>query len=125
MSEFSFDLSAATWRHSHEDEKAYVEALAERLEKSIPDLVRIKREHKWFSKAQAIKEMEVILDDQSFTLTFENDRFIPRVAKSVRGVVLSRKAVGMQEWLENLSQVLSEVARANQSMRKSMEDFLL
>ena len=125
MDEFSFDLSAASWRHSHADERAYVEALAERLEKSIPDLAHIKREHKWFSKTQTIKELEVNLADQSYTLTLENDRFVPRVATSVRGVVLSRKSVGMQEWLNSLSQVLSKVAQANQSMKKSMEDFLL
>ena len=125
MDDFSFDLSAASWRHAHADERTYVEALAERLEKSLPDLVRVKREHKWFAKTQAISELEVLLGERTYMLSLENDRFVSRVAHSVGGVVLNRKAVSMPEWLDGLSRELSEVARADQDLRKSMEDFLL
>lgn len=42
--DLQFDLNSASWRHSHDDELAYIEALAVRLEQSLPDLVVVTRQ---------------------------------------------------------------------------------
>ncbi len=125
MDDVSFDLSAASWRHEHADERAYVEALAERLQKSLPDLVRLRHERKWFAKSQTLKELEVLLDNETYVLTLENGSYVARVAKSVGGVILNRKTVPFKEWLNGLSSALSALANHRLEMRKSLEEFLL
>lgn len=125
VTEFSFDLGAASWRHTHADERAYVEALAERLAHALPDLTQIKREHKLFAKEQKLKELAVSIADESFILTLEGNRYVSRVAKTVRGIILARKDVEMQEWLQQLSRALGDFARSNQERQASLQKFLL
>lgn len=120
-----FDLNAASWRHGHADELAYVEALAARLEKSLPDLVRVEREHKLFSKEHPVAKVEVAMEGDTFVLAKEGGRLVARRAKAVRGIVLSTKVVPMMDWLNELSEALNAYVKEHDHARQSLEDFLL
>jgi hypothetical protein len=121
----SFDLNAASWRHGHADEHAFVEALAERLTKSLPDLVTVERDHKMFAKTHNITRIQVTFSGETFSLSHQSGRYVAQKAKSVHGVVLSTKQLNMKEWLDELSTELSNYAREHESERESLEDFLL
>ena len=123
--DFQFDLNAASWRHGHADEHAFVEALAERLERSLPGLVRITREHRLFGKSRSCTGIEVSFDGDAYTLVLEGARHVPRRARTVRGIVISSKALTMKEWLEELSAAISAYAREHDEARRALEDFLL
>lgn len=120
-----FDLSAASWRHGHADEQAYIEALAVRLEKSLPGLVHIERDRRWLAKTHHVIKIEVLLEGERYTLTAEAGRFVARKSKSVRDIVISSKELSLQEWLQELSQALSEYAHQHEDAQRSLEDFLL
>lgn len=121
-----FDLNAASWRHGHADEVAFVEALATRLEKSLLGLVEVERDHKLFAKSHHVVKIQVHMDTETFVLELENSgRFASHKAKAVRGVVLSKHAVPLKEWLAELSEALNRYAHENEEARQSLEEFLL
>ena len=120
-----FDLNAAAWRHGHADEEAFVEALADRLEKSLADLVRIEREHRLFSKVHQCKRIAVDFDGETFVLERTGGRFVARRAKAVRGVVLSSRVLPMKDWLGELSASLSAFARDHEDSHDALKEFLL
>ena len=124
-SDLMFDLNAASWRHGHADEEAFVEALADRLGKSLADLVRVEREHRLFAKTHSCKRITVDFDGESFVLERTGGRFEARKAKTVRGVVLSSKVLPMKEWLGELSAALSAFAREHEDAHDALKEFLL
>lgn len=121
----SFDLNAASWRHGHADEATYVEALATRLEKSLPGIVVIERDHRLFAKTHQVKKIEVRFGGEDFVLAQDHSRFVARKAKTVRGVVISSKELPLAQWLEELSVALGEYARDNDEARRTLTEFLL
>jgi hypothetical protein len=122
---FEFDLGAATWRHAHADEGAFVEALADRLLKSLPDLVRVERDHRLFTKTHHIVLIEVCLEGDTYILQSDGRRFQTRKAKQVGGIAISTKAMQMAEWLSELSSSIIAYAHAHEDARRALEDFLL
>ncbi|OPG15327.1 hypothetical protein [Ferroacidibacillus organovorans] len=121
----TFDLGAAAWRHAHGDEESYLEALAERLTRSLPSLVAVHRESHLFSKIHPLSRIEVQLDPDTYLLVKEHARWVPRKAKMVRGIILSTHELSLTEWLGELSQAITTYAQAHREARQSLEDFLL
>ncbi len=66
----NFDLAAAEWRRQSVDEKAYIEALAVRLQKALPNLVTIDRYFSLFSKNPPIRCITVRFDEAEYQLTY-------------------------------------------------------
>lgn len=122
---YEFDLGAASWRHAHTDEVSFVEALADRLERSLPGLVQVERDHKLFAKVHRVVRLAVGFDGDTYILQEAHGRFEARRAKAVGGIVISSKVVPMSEWLSGLSAHVSAYARANENARRALEDFLL
>ncbi len=125
MSDLQFDLSAASWRHDARDESAFLEALAQRLDKSLPGLVKIERERKLFSRQHPVVGLEVTLGESSYQLVKEGVSLSAKRAKVVRGIVLSTKVLPFKEWLADLSASLDAYAREHEDARQALEDFLL
>ncbi|MCY0875524.1 MAG: hypothetical protein OWT28_04540 [Firmicutes bacterium] len=121
----SFDLNAATWRHGHADEATYVEALAMRLEKSLPGIAVIERDRRLFSKTHKVTKIEVRFGAEDYVLTQEHTRYVARLAKTVRGIVLSSQELPLSEWLQELSAALADYARQNDEARRTLMEFLL
>ncbi len=123
--DLTFDLNSASWRHAVGDETMFVEALADRLQKSLPGLVEVSRDHRLFAKTHHVEKIMVTLGDNAYILLSEGQRFVTRRAKVVRGVVLSSKEIPMTEWLTELSSMLGEYAKEHHDARRALEDFLL
>ena len=123
--EGAFDLNAANWRHAHMDEQTFVEALADRLSKSLPSLVRVERDHHLFSKTHHVTKIELVMGERTYILISEGGRLVTRHAKAVRGVTLSSREIPMDEWLSDLSEALNEYVKMHEDGRHALEDFLL
>lgn len=122
---FSFDLSAAGWRRGLTDEKAYVEALATRLEQALPDKAVVEREHRLFSSEQVVRTIAIQFDTTLYRLHFDKRRGVSTErAKVVRGISLKTESVDFAEWLNDLSAELSQLAEEHESARDAMEKFL-
>lgn len=123
---FTFDLTAAAWRHSMADEKAFVGALATRLEKALPQMTQVEREHKLFSDEHPVREIRVSFETTEYRLSFDKRHgIVTEKAKVVRGIRLKTDAVEFVEWLSQLSAELTEYARQHEHLREDLEKFLM
>ncbi len=125
MSDMVFDLKAASWRHDIQDELAFFEALAQRLDKSLPGLVTIVRERKLFSHEHPIIKLEVMMADRSYQVIREGHSLLAKRARIVRGIAISTTDMSFSDWLAELSVILAAYAKEHEQNRQSMEDFLL
>lgn len=123
--EFSFDLSAASWRHNLADEKAYVHALATRLEQALPGKTTVRRSRKFFSKEELVESIVISFETNQYRLQFDKSHGI-RVERSkvVRGISLKTEAMEFSEWLASLSRELTEYAERHEEARTALERFL-
>ncbi|QQE79008.1 hypothetical protein [Alicyclobacillus sp. SO9] len=123
---FSFDLSAAQWRRSVQDEHTFVEALAVRLEQALPELVTVTRHFTLFSKDRRVHTISVRLGNADYELVQEKGRGIQtKKGKVVRGVRLKSDEIPFSEWLAELSKDLEAHAQMHEETRETMEHFLL
>ncbi len=123
---FSFDLSSASWRRSIQDEHAFVEALATRFERALPDKTTVVRERSLFVKPPRVKRIEISFDNTEFVLDFVPKHGIQTyVAKVVRGIRLKTDEVPFTEWLSSLSETVHAYAAAHEELRERLESFLM
>ncbi len=125
MSDMFFDLKAASWRHDSQDELAFFEALAQRLDKSLPGLVTIVRERKLFSHEHPIVKLEVMMAERSYQVIREGHTLMAKRARIVRGIAISTLDMSFSDWLAELSATLDAYAKEHEQSRQSLEDFLL
>jgi hypothetical protein len=125
--EFSFDLSAAQWRKSATDERAFVEALAIRLQQALPGMVTITRHFAFFAKDKRVHTIEVRLLNVEYELVQEKGAGVLRTSKGkvVHGVRLKSDELPFTDWLNHLSQDLEEYSNEHQDTRETLERFLL
>lgn len=122
----NFDLSAAAWRKSLTDEKAFVEALATRLSAALPDKTEVVRERKLFSKVECVRKIRVVFERTEYALDFDERHGIKTErATVVRGIRLKTDVVSFTEWLKALSAEITEFAESHVHVRAALEQFLM
>ena len=98
-----FDLAAAWTRLSVSDLRAFVEALAVRLEAALPDVVHVdRRRDGLLSSSRHVSRIEVRAEATTLTLDVERGHLIPRRSKIVRGVTIGTSEMTMPDWLEEI-----------------------
>lgn len=123
--ELTFDLSAASWRRSMADEKAFVQALAVRLEQALPGMARVERKHHWFSKEETVEWVEVVFESVVFRLDYDQRHGVTtEKSKVVRGIRLKTEALSFEDWLTALSEELRDYAVLHTNARDALERFL-
>lgn len=123
--EMNFDLSAAEWRRNATDQKAFIEGLATRLERSLPGMVAVDRWFKLFSKQRPVRQISVKFKEAEYILNFaKNSGIQAMIGKLSGGIRLSSQEVGFDEWLSKLSQSIEAHAKQHGSSREAIEKFL-
>lgn len=125
--DFTFDLSAAQWRKSIADERAFVEALAVRLEQALPGMVTVTRHFAFFAKDKRVQSIVVRLGDAEYELLQEKGHGGIRTQKGkvVRGVRLKTDELPFSGWLSELSAEIQRYSEEHQDTRETLEHFLL
>ena len=120
------EMLAASLRADSPDLKAFLEALAAKLEGALPDQTQVTRHSSLFSREHPVKEIAVVLGDNQYRLARERKGpLITSRAKVVRGIVLKTEQIPLEQWIEELAEGLAlEAARSAQS-RAALERFLL
>jgi len=120
------DLLAASLRADTADLKAFLEALAVKLEGAMPDQTVVTRQNKLFSKEHPVREILITLDEYQYRLSRE-DRgpLFAQRAKVVRGIVLKTDQLSIDQWISELAESLARQAEQSFSARAALERFLL
>ncbi len=121
-----FDLSTASYRRSAKDQTSYIEALAIRLEESLPDLVQVMRKNSLFSKKKPVTAIEVSIDPKLYKLNIvKGNKFDSQIGSVVRGICLKTKTVSFTEWLNSLLKDIEKYATIHACDINSLQEFLV
>lgn len=120
------DLLAASLRADTTDLKAFLEALAVKLEGAMPDQTVVTRQNKLFSKEHPVREILIALDEYQYRISHqERGPLFAQRAKVVRGIVLKTDQLSIDQWISELAGSLARQAEQSLSARVALERFLL
>ena len=129
-SEFSeplrVEMFAASLRADNTDVKAFLEALAVKLEGALPGLTTITRQGGMFAREHPVKEISVSLGEYQYRIGRNRQGpLVAQRAKIVRGIVLKTEQIAVDQWIDDLSEALVQVAGQSTQARTALERFLL
>ncbi|HLI70579.1 MAG TPA: hypothetical protein VKV19_12545 [Ktedonobacteraceae bacterium] len=120
------DLLAASLRADTTDLKAFMEALAVKLEGAMPDQTVVTRQNKLFSREHPVREILITLGEYQYRISHEQrGPLLTQRAKVVRGIVLKTEQLPMDQWIEELAEGLAQQAAQSFQARSALERFLL
>jgi len=122
----STELFASSLRADKTELKTFLDALAVKLEGSLPDLTRVTRQGSFFSRERSVKEIVVSLGEYQYRIGREKQGFlIAKREHMVRGIVLKTEHTTVDQWINELSEALAQLARHSAQSRAALERFLL
>ncbi|MEU6311544.1 hypothetical protein [Streptomyces sp. NPDC047014] len=122
-------LLAAALRRDSADLNLYAQVLSADLADSLPPgAVRVRRTRSFAERMAgregSVVEVDVALGERRLALRTERGRMVGEVLHEVRGIVLSRRQVELDEWIEALARSLATAAATNARARAAVERFL-
>jgi len=129
MPEMEVELLAAALRQDSADLSLYAKVLTVNLVDSLPSgAVRVERKRsvsdRMAGREGTVSSLDVALGEQRLSLRADRGRMVGEICKEVRGIVLSRREVGLDEWIDALAQALAEAAASSARARQAIEKFL-
>jgi hypothetical protein len=120
------ELFAASIRADKTELKTFLDALAIKLEGSLPDYTRVTRQGNFFSRERPVKEIVVSLGEYQYRIGQEKHGFLIAVREHmVRGIVLKTEQATVDQWINELSEALAQLASHSAQSRAALERFLL
>jgi hypothetical protein len=124
------DALAAALRRDAADLEVYGQVLSGSLAEALPPgSVVLERKRGMADRLAGrdgrVERVEISLDDQRLILSLAHGRPAAEVAKVVRGVVLSRTPVPLDEWLRKLAAAMALRARSDARARAVLEKLVL
>ena len=114
-----FDLLAASLRAESSDLRAFVEALASKLTDSFPHRVRVERSGRRFG-GKRVKSVSVAIGDNHYELENNEGEISCRRRNVVRGVALKTEQLSLEQWIDSMSEALTQVAAQTESDRAAL-----
>ncbi|MFE7097851.1 hypothetical protein [Streptomyces erythrochromogenes] len=129
MAETDVELLAAALRRDSADLDLYAQVLSANLAESLPaGAVRVRRRRslaeRLAGREGCVVELDVALGEQRLVLRLDRGRVVGEVLHEVRGIVLSRREVELDEWVDALARSLARAAASNARAREALERFL-
>ena len=126
----SLDMLTAALRQDSADLEIYVKVLTDSLADALPPgSVAFDRKRSMSDRMSGregrVERLEVSLDDRRLILTLAHGRPQGEVATVVRGVVLSRKPVALDEWARELAGAVALRAQSDARARAALQRLLL
>ncbi|WP_329456983.1 hypothetical protein [Streptomyces sp. NBC_01497] len=122
----SVELLAAALRRDAADLDVYAQVLSGSLAEALPaGSVELERKRSMADRMAGrdgrVERAEISLGDERLVLSMTRGRLVPEVLKVVRGVVLSRSQVEMDEWARRLAEAIATRARSDARARAALE----
>ena len=120
------DLAAAEVRVDRADTQALIEALAVRLEESLPRLAVVKRRRVggFRSKQTEVERIEITLNDERFEVVQSRGGFQCTRHRVVRGITLKREELPVDQWIRELVDEVIRAAVVGEQARSALEGLL-
>ena len=120
-----FDLNAAILRHSLTDIRAFMGALATRLETALPGAVEVARKRDgFFSSSSHVTQIKVRDPQAVYTLELAAGRLSATRANAVRGVTLGTATLPVPQWLAELKAAIARQAESGAEAGDVLHGFL-
>ncbi len=120
-----FELLAASLRADAGDTLAFMEALAAKLGGALPQRVRVERGGGLFSHTHPVRQITVNLGDWQYSVAATPDGALAAArTHAVRGIALKSEPVPLDQWIEELSASLAELARTSLQDRMALQRLL-
>jgi len=119
-----FDLVAASLRADRGDLKAFVEALAVKLEGALPQSATVKRGGGRFGGQKHVERIDVQVGNDSYELANNEGRVDCRRRTLVRGIALKNDELSMDDWIDAVSKALVDEASESERARIALERLL-
>jgi len=118
------DLVAASLRADTSDLRAFVEALAVKLEDAMPGAVNVERRRDGMFGAKRVRRIALEASGQRLELRADGGSIQTRCARLSGGIVLKSEELTTDEWLRVLGAALADQARISQTTRRALDRLL-
>jgi len=122
--DLDIDLVTASLRADTSDLRAFVEALAVKLEAAVPGAVTVERRREGMFGPKRVRRIAVDASSQRLELRTDGAAIQTRCARLSGGIVLKNEDMGTDEWLRTLSEALADQARSSLTTRQALERLL-
>jgi len=126
----SVDLLAAALRRDAADLEVYAQVLSGTLADALPPgSVAVERKRgmadRLAGREGRVARVDVSLGEQRLVLNLSGGRPSGEICQEVRGVVLSRRPVALDEWVRKLAEAVATRAESDARARAALERLLL
>lgn len=118
-----FELVAASLRSDAQDSKTFLAALAVKLTGALPQQTSVQYRGGIMGK-KSVHAVEVQLSEASYRIEEDHGRLSAVRQKVVRGIVLKNETIPLEQWIDELSQTLSQEAEQSESGRAALQQLL-
>ncbi|MGH3050261.1 MAG: hypothetical protein ACRDLK_08885 [Gaiellaceae bacterium] len=108
------DLLAASLRASSTDLTTFLDVLAEKLQRALPDRVGVKRRGRLWGGQKRVESVQCDLGERRYLLARPAGRLEARRSTCVRGVVLKSEELSLETWIDDLAADLGAEARESE-----------
>ena len=123
--DLQFELVASSLRADTGDLKAFIEALAVKLEGALPGRARVERKGDGlFSRTKHVYRIAVEFGENRYEIIHSAGQIQATVGKAVRGIVLKTEHVSLDEWIDQLSRDLTAEANRSEQSRLALQRLL-
>ena len=119
------DVLAASLRADAADIGEFAELLAVKLEGALPALTRVERRRAGLRGPKRVRRIEVALPSERLELQSEDGSVRASCARVSGGIVLKHEPIGLDDWVQRLSQALAQEAEHSQQARRALGDLLI
>lgn len=125
VEDIGFELLASSLRADAGDLKAFVEALATKLEGALPERTAVERKSAGlFSKEKRVRRITVDMGNNRYQLSADDGRVQATRGTAVRGIVLKTDMLPLDEWIDELSRDLTDEAQRSERARLALQRLL-
>ena len=118
------DLVTASLRADSSDVRAFVEALAIKLEDAMPRAVSVERRRDGMFGPKSVRRIAVDAGGWRLELRADNGSIQTACSRLSGGIVLKREELTTDEWLRALAEALATQAHSSQTTRQALERLL-
>ncbi len=123
--DLQFELLASSLRADTGDMKAFIEALAVKLEGALPQRARVERKADGlFSRTKHVQRISVELGENRYEIMHAAGQIQATVGKAVRGIVLKTEHLSLDDWIDQLSRELTVEANRSEQSRLALQRLL-
>ena len=124
QTDLDIDLVTASLRADTSDLRAFVEALATKLEDAVPGAVTVERRRDGMFGPKQVRRIALDAGGQRLELRADGASINTRCARLSAGIVLKNEEMPTDEWLRAMGEALAEQARSSLTTRQALERLL-